>query len=69
MLCYDDQKLFVGENRLNESRNQEFFVADALLGDNSKDSSIIITLTSRICLKYMKEQAEKCIPQFTRWNL
>jgi len=64
ILCVDDLEAFVKENSFNESNNQEFFVADALLGDGTKESPIIITLTSRTCLNFIKKQAETCIPQF-----
>jgi len=67
ILCIDDLKTFVEENKYNGSQTQEFFVADAKLGDGSKENPIIITLTSRTCLNYMKDQAEKCTPQFA-WD-
>ena len=67
MLYHDDLKTFVDENFYNATQNQEFFVADALLGDGSKENPIVVTLTSRTCLQYIKDQAEKCIPQFA-WD-
>lgn len=67
IVCIDDLQTFVNENLYKESRNQEFFVADALLGNGTKDNPIVITLTSRTCLNFIKEQAESCIPQFA-WD-
>lgn len=68
IVCIDDLQTFVNENLYKESRNQEFFVADALLGNGTKDNPIVITLTSRTCLNFIKEQAESCIPQFA-WDI
>ena len=63
-LCVDDLNKFVEENSYNCLRDQEFFVAGALLGDGTKENPIVITLTSKTSLNYIKYQSETCIPQF-----
>ena len=60
-------KKVVEDNSYNANKDQEFFVADALFGDGSKENPITITMTSRTCLTYIRDQAETCIPQFA-WD-
>jgi len=53
----DDLKNFVQENSFKNSKGQEFFVVDALLGDGSKLNPVAIMMTSRTCLNYIRDKA------------
>ena len=60
----DGLQKWVNENKFNPNNpQQEVFVADAILGDGSEQNPLNIVLSSRTCLKYLKDQST-ALPQY-----